>query len=366
MIPFVDLRPAQWPILEEIRASLERVVSSGWYLLGPELEQFELELAESIGCRRAIGVASGTDAIELILRASGIGAGDEVITVSHTAVATVCAIERAGATPVLVDVEPSFLTIDPARAEAAISPRTRAIVAVHLYGQPADMSALRSVADRQGLLLVEDCAQAQGGAWEGRNLGTLGDAAAFSFYPTKNLGALGDAGAVVTSDGSLADRVRRLRTYGQVDRQDAIEPGINSRLDEAQAAVMRVKLRHLPAWIEARRTLARRYQEALAGMTESLEIPADRPGARHAWHLFVVRSEKRDPLRAWLADQGIETLIHYSRPVHQQTAYRTRIASGSLRHTERMSERILSLPFWVGMTPSQVREVASAIGSFRA
>ena len=246
MVPFNDLRPRFEADAAVYRTAIERVFARGWYVLGPEVEAFENEFAEYLGIRHAVGVANGTDAIELALRAAGIGRGDEVITVAHTAVATACGIERSGATPVFVDIRPDDYCIDPRAIPAAVTTRTRAIVAVHLYGQPARLKELREIADRLGLLLIEDCAQAHGACYEGRLVGTYGHLAAFSFYPTKNLGAFGDSGAVVTNDSSMAGRLRRLRNYGQTDRychEDA--GGFNSRLDEIQAALLRVSLRRL-------------------------------------------------------------------------------------------------------------------------
>jgi dTDP-4-amino-4,6-dideoxygalactose transaminase len=253
MIDFNNLKPVHAQLADELNVAVQRVLSSGWYILGPEVEAFEAAFASYHGLAHAIGVANGTDAIELTLRAAGIGPGDEVITVSHTAVATVCAIERAGATPVLVDIDPATYTMSPTAAEAAITPRTRALLPVHLYGHPADMAALGDVAARHHLLLIEDGAQAHGARDGGRLVGTFGQVAAFSFYPTKNLGALGDGGAVITNDAQIAGRLRRLRNYGQVSRYEHAERGVNSRLDEMQAAILCVKLAHLDEHNAARR-----------------------------------------------------------------------------------------------------------------
>jgi dTDP-4-amino-4,6-dideoxygalactose transaminase len=327
------------------------VFASARYVLGPEVEAFEREFAAFLGIGHAVGVANGTDAVELALRAAGIGPGDEVITVAHTAVATVCAIERSGARPIFVDVKPDDYTIDPRAIPAAITPRTRAIVAVHLYGQPARMKELRAVADRNKLLLIEDCAQAHGARYGGRFVGTFGHVAAFSFYPTKNLGAFGDGGAVVTPDGALADRVRRLRNYGQADRyrhEDA--GGFNSRLDELQAALLRVGLRRLAEENAERQRLADRYLSRL----RLPALPCSMPGTDHVYHLFVVRHPNRDGFRDGLRRRGVETLVHYPIPVHLQPAYaRLGGKPGDLPVTERAAREVLSLPLYPGLTNEQ-------------
>jgi dTDP-4-amino-4,6-dideoxygalactose transaminase len=371
-------------------AAATRVLASGWYVLGPEVEAFEAEWAayfsravataethsgstsaEGIASAgngsapghlttplHAIGVANGTDAIELALRAAGIGPGDEVITVAHTAVATICGIERSGARPVLVDIEPRTYSIDPAVAEAAITPRTRAIVPVHLYGQAADMTAIGQLAERHSLFVIEDCAQAHGARWRGQLVGTFGHAATFSFYPTKNLAACGDAGAVVTRDAGIVARVRRLRSYGQASRDSAAERGTNSRLDELQAALLRVRLPYLDAHNRQRRDLAAAYRTRLEGV----ELPFEHPLAEHVYHLFVVRHAEREMLRARLAEAGVGTLVHYPVPVHLQPAYADLARGvGSLPVTELAAAEILSLPLWIGMDHQQIHEVAQAV-----
>jgi dTDP-4-amino-4,6-dideoxygalactose transaminase len=334
------------------------VLESGWYILGPELEAFESAFAEYHGVRHAVGVANGTDAVELALRALGIGHGDEVITVSHTAVATVCAVERTGARPVLVDVDEATYTMDPAAAAAALTPRTKALLPVHLYGHPADMGPLAELAARHGLALVEDCAQAHGARCDGRRVGTIGHLAAFSFYPTKNLGAYGDAGAVLTDDPGLAQRVRSLRNYGQSRRYHHLEPGQNSRLDELQAALLRVKLAHLDEHNAIRRRLARTYSDRLSGVI----TPVSRPGAEHVFHLYVVRHPQRDALMDALGKREVQTLIHYPIPVHLQPAYaHLGCSAGALPVTERITRQILSLPLYVGLDDGDVGLVASAL-----
>ena len=318
MIPFNQLKPLHDLIAPEINEAIRRVADSGWYILGPEVEAFESEFAAYHGVKHAVGVASGTDAIELALRAGGIGPGDEVITVSHTAMATATAIECAGATPVLVDIDRRSFGIDPGAARAAINPRTRALVAVHLYGGPAQLDALRALADEKGLLLLEDCAQAHGAEYRGRKVGTVGHLGAFSFYPTKNMGAYGDGGAVITDDDGLADRLRKLRNYGQTTRYTHQSRGTNSRLDEMQAAVLRVKLRRLDGHNARRRQIAALYDSHL----HSVNTPGAAPEAQHVYHLYVIRDAQRDQLMADLKAGGIGTLIHYPIPIHLQDSHR--------------------------------------------
>ena len=362
-VPFNDLKPVQAMLAAELEAAARRVLRSGWFILGPELEAFETAFAAYHGVPHAVGVANGTDAVELALRALDIGPGDEVITVSHTAVATVCAVERAGATPVLVDVDEATFTIDPRAAEAAVTARTRAIVPVHLYGQPADMDAVLALAARHRLAVVEDCAQAHGARWRGRLAGTLGELGAFSFYPTKNLGALGDAGAVITRDPQLAARLRRLRNYGQRERYEHVEPGQNSRLDEIQAALLRVKLAHLDEHNAERKRLAGLYSRRLA----AVRTPAAHPEADHVYHLYVVRHPERDRLRQHLAAAGVQTLVHYPAPVHRQPAFAALgERGGPLAVTERLAGEIVSLPLFVGLADDQVARVVEAVESFAA
>lgn len=347
----------------EIEAAIARVLDRGWYILGPEVEAFEAEFAAFCGVAHGIGVGSGTEALHLALRALGIGPGEEVITVSHTAVATIAAIELAGARPVLVDVDPLTYTLDPARLESAITPRTRAIIPVHLYGQPADLGLIQEIARRYGLWLIEDAAQAHGAVYRGRRVGSWGDLACFSFYPTKNLGALGDGGMVVTNDAHLAGRVRELREYGWRQRYVSEIAGFNSRLDEVQAAVLRVKLRYLEAENARRRALAQRYTALLAGCT--VVPPAERPDARHVYHLYVIRSSRRDDLRQALHSRGIITGIHYPVPVHLQPAYRhLHPGPDTLPVTERLAGEVLSLPLYPELNEAQVETVAQAIWEF--
>jgi dTDP-4-amino-4,6-dideoxygalactose transaminase len=358
-IPLVDLAAEYRELRSEIDAAVGRVLGSGRYVLGEEVSRFEQEFAAYCGAAHAVGVASGTDALVLTLKALGIGPGAEVITVAHTAVATVAAIALCGARPVLVDVDRASCTIDPSRVEAALTPRTRAVVPVHLYGQPAAMDPLVALGRRHGLAVIEDCAQAHGAREGDCPVGSLGDAAAFSFYPTKNLGAAGDGGAVVTSRLEVAERVRRLRQYGWREPHVSELRGQNSRLDELQAAILRVKLRHLEAANAARRRAAELYREALTGTP--VEPPPERPGSHHVYHLFVVRTDRRDELRGHLSREGIETAVHYPVPVHQQPAYRELAPAAGLPVTEQLAGRVLSLPMHPRLSEEALRAVAAAI-----
>jgi dTDP-4-amino-4,6-dideoxygalactose transaminase len=361
MTLFNDLLSPNCDLQDEIDAAALRVLHSGWYLLGGELSAFEAAFAKYHDVDHSIGVANGTDAIELALRAAGVERGDEVITVSLTAVPTVCAIERAGAIPVLVDVDSETYTMDPAAARAAITPRTRAILPVHLYGQPADMVTLSAIAQEKALVLIEDCAQAHGARLNGRLVGTFGDLAAFSFYPTKNLGAVGDGGAVITNDARYAESLRRLRNYGQVSRYVNNTRGVNSRLDELQAAVLSVKLPHLDDQNATRRRLARCYDAAFADQA-AIVGPTVRAGAEPVYHLYVVRTAERDALVQQLADRGVQTLIHYPVPVHLQPAYADLgYRTGDLKVTERICGEILSLPMHAGLRSDQVETVAETL-----
>ena len=331
-----------------IDGAIRRVLESGWYILGSEVEAFEREFAQFLGVAQVVSVANGTDALELALRAGGVGSGDVVITVSHTAVATVAAIERAGATPLLVDIDPETFTLDPARLEATIRTHPggglKAIIVVHLYGHPADLPAITEIAKRHDLLLIEDCAQAHGAKLAGRTTGTWGDLAAFSFYPTKNLSAIGDGGAVATQSKELAARVAELRQYGWKERYISASAGVNSRLDELQAAILRAKLGALAAENARRRETAARYSAGLVGT--ALRLPPTRDGAEHVFHQYVVRTPGRDALLQHLRARGIPAAIHYPAPVHLQPAYAGRVAhgAGGLAETERACREILSLP----------------------
>ena len=332
----------------EITAAIARVLESGGYILGAECVAFEQEWAAYVGVAHAIGTGNGTDALELALRALDIGPGDTVITASNTAVATVAAIELVGASPLLVDVEPSSLNLSAELLQHAIGQHQdraiKAVIPVHLYGQPADMPAIMRVAKTHGLRVIEDCAQAHGAEIDGRQAGTWGDLAAFSFYPTKNLGALGDGGAVVTNDVALAERLRELRTYGWRERYISEAAGMNTRLDELQAAILRVKLRHLDTENRRRRQIARRYDDSL-GAFANVALPNPQRNERHVYHQYVIRLADRDALRAYLESEQIGTAVLYPQPIHQQPAYAGRIpVAGPLPVTERVARELLCLP----------------------
>jgi dTDP-3-amino-3,4,6-trideoxy-alpha-D-glucose transaminase len=363
-VPFLDLRAAAEELREELDDACRRVVASGWYVLGPEVEAFEREFAAYCGAEHCVAVGSGLDALELTLRGYGIGPGDEVIVPAHTFIATWLAVSAAGATPVGADVEEATGNLAPASAAAAVTPRTAALLPVHLYGQPADMAGLRAVASRHGLVLIEDAAQAHGARWDGRRAGGLGGAAAFSFYPVKNLGALGDGGAVTTNDGQLAEAVRLLRNYGSRVKYQHECRGVNSRLDELQAAILRVKLRHLDGWNARRAWLAARYDAELAGLPDLL-LPVVRPAAAPAWHLYVVRHPRRDALQQHLQRLGVATMIHYPVLPSRSPVYRDQEAPARLFPVaERLVREILSLPMSPHHTPAEIGHTVQAIRQF--
>jgi dTDP-4-amino-4,6-dideoxygalactose transaminase len=365
MIPQANPGAGYQALKHEIDEAVHRVLSSGWYILGNELKAFESEFAAWLDIPSVIGCANGTDAIVLALKGLGIGPGCTVVTVSHTAVATVAAIEMAGATPLLVDIDPTHYTIDPDAIRDVLNhpppglPPIKAVIAVHLYGQPADLDRIVPICQQHGIALIEDCAQAHGATWHGQRVGTFGDAATFSFYPTKNLGALGDGGAIAVRDPGLAARIAALRQYGWHQHYISAETGINSRLDEIQAAILRVKLRHLDTQTKRRQAIARRYTQA---MPATLTAPAINPAAGHVFHLYVVRAKARDTLQAGLRGQGIGTGIHYPMPVHMQPAYKGRIRVwDGCPKTEQASSEILSLPLYPELTDQQVEEVCVAL-----
>jgi dTDP-4-amino-4,6-dideoxygalactose transaminase len=369
-IPQTDPRAGYLAQRIAIDAAIARVLDGGVYVLGREVEVFEAAFADFVGVAHAIGVASGTDAIEIALRACGIGSGDLVFSVSHTAVATIAAIERAGATPVLVDVEPGTYTMAPRELlrvlQSSPAGRPAAVLPVHIYGQPAELSALTEIARIHGLRLIEDCAQSHGALYRGRAVGSFGDIACFSFYPTKNLGALGDGGMVVTNDPALAAALREIREYGWRERFVSARAGINSRLDPIQAAILGVKLRSLEADNARRQVVADRYDTGLTGLP--LALPARRPQATHVFHQYVIRLAERDALRAALQAAGIGSGIHYPVPVHQQPAYSGRLACGpsGLGVTERAAPQILSLPIYPQISDEAVDRVIAEIHSFFA
>jgi dTDP-3-amino-3,4,6-trideoxy-alpha-D-glucose transaminase len=356
-LPFVDLRLHD--DADDVRAAIERVLTRGWYVLGPELEAFETEFAQASGARLAVGVANGTDAIALLLRAAGIGRGDQVIVPALTAGFTGLAVFAAGATPVIVDVEPGTLTLDAEACAAAMTPRVKAIVPVHLYGHPADLERLRSFASANGLALVEDCCQAHLATYAGTAVGTSGSGGAFSFYPTKNLGALGDGGAIITNDADIAEQVRRMRNGGQSPRHHHVEPGVNSRLDELQAAVLRARLVRLPAATRRRREIGRLYRRLL---TPAVTIPLERD-AGHVYHLFPIRSRQRDALRAHLLAAGVETLIHYPLALSDQRAFADCVPAPCPVAATAAAE-LLSLPLEPRLSDEQATRVVEAVNGF--
>ena len=359
-IPLVDLRAQYERIKPEIDAALRRVIEGTAFILGPEVAAFEDAFARYVGAGGAVGVASGSAALHLALRACGVGPGDEVITTAHTFIATVEAIVQTGARPVFVDIDPRTYTIDPNQVERAVTPRTKAILPVHLYGHPADMDALRAIAARHALRLVEDAAQAHGARYRQEGCGTLGDLACFSFYPGKNLGAFGDAGAVTGTDDALLQRVRLLRDHGRTSKYEHQEIGFGERLDALQAAVLHAKLVHLEAWTEARREHAQRYNALLADA--DVVTPYEAPSARHVYHLYVIRTARREALHAHLHSRGIGAGIHYPLPIHRQPAYR-KLGYGdlSLPITEEVAREVVSLPLYPELDAEQVRAVATAV-----
>lgn len=348
----------------EIDAAILRVLDNGWYILGEEVKAFEAAFAAYAGLNYGIGVGSGTEALHLALAACGIGPGDEVVTVSHTAVATVAAIELAGAKPVLVDIEPDYFTLDPAQLERVVTSRTKAVIPVHIYGGAADLDSIMSVARAHGIRVIEDCAQAHGTIYRDKRVGSFGDMACFSFYPTKNLGALGDGGMVVTNDSDLANRARQLREYGWASRYVSDLPGWNSRLDEVQAAVLGVKLGYLDADNAARERLAAAYDRALC--KTDLRLPQRRTNANHVYHQYVVRSINRDELQTFLTANGVGALVHYPVPVHLQPAYQGRLSgSDQLPETERAAREVLSLPMYPELSATDLQTTIETVRKFQ-
>lgn len=361
MIPFLQLTPGE--DRAAVQAAIDRVIARGWFVLGPELEAFEQEFASAMQAPHAVGVGTGTDALAIALRVLGIGAGDEVITSPLSAAYTALAIVMAGAHPVFADIDPDRLTIDPDAIAAAITPRTAAIMPVHLYGQPADMAAIARLAGRHGLAIVEDCCQAHLATCGARPAGSFGAAAAYSFYPTKNLGALGDGGALTFADPELAARARRVRNGGQTDRYHHGELGVNSRLDDIQAAVLRARLPFLPAWTARRRTLGASYRGALAGAA-CIAVPPERDSG-HVYHLFPIRSPRRADLQAHLRASGIETLIHYPVPIPRQPAMAP-LQPAACPVADRVCAEILSLPLYPALPTAAVAQIADAVAAFHS
>jgi dTDP-4-amino-4,6-dideoxygalactose transaminase len=374
-IPQANPKAGYLALKTEIDAAIQRVMESGWYILGEEVREFEKEFAAYVEMPHALGVASGTDALELALRGVKIGSGDLVLTVSHTAVATVSAIERCGATPVLIDIDPQTFTICPDKLEqtakklsqnSRFAKSLKAIMPVHLYGHPADLPAILDIARKYGMMVIEDCAQAHGAKLQNRMAGSWGDIGAFSFYPTKNLGCFGDGGMVVCKDQEIAARMRALREYGWQERYLSSFPGINSRLDELQAAILRVKLVQLEANNQRRREIAGAYDGALA--TTAVQPPARSAGINHAYHLYVVSSEQRDRLRQFLLAQGIGTAIHYPFPIHSQPAYRNKIliGEGGMENTDKICKMILSLPMYPELREGEIFKIIEKLSEWNA
>lgn len=359
-IPLVGLFDQYQTIKPEIDAAIENIITRSAFVGGEEVRSFETEFAAYCEAKACVGVGNGTDAIHLTLRAMGIGPGDEVITVAHTFIATSEAISMTGARPVFVDIKEDTMLMDPELLEQAITPRTKVIMPVHLYGQPCDLDAIMEIADRHGLKVIEDAAQAHGARWRGRRVGSMGEAACFSFYPGKNLGAFGDAGAIVSQDEELLERVRMLANHGRLEKYTHKVEGVNSRLDGLQAAILRVKLRHLDEWNESRRRLADFYFETLSG--NELQMPVVDEKALPVWHLFVVRVADREAFQQKLKDQGIATGVHYPVPLHLQPAcHYLGIPLGSLPVTEEVSGEVVSLPMYPELTAAQMETVVSAI-----
>ena len=360
-VPFLDLQGAHQELKIELEGDFRRVLDSGWFVMGPELEALETEFAEFCGVKYCVGVGNGLEALHLLLIAYGIGAGDEVIVPSNTFIATWLAVSQCGATPVPVEPDIETHNVDPVRIGAAITPRTRAIIPVHLYGQPADMDPINDLARRYNLIVIEDAAQAQGARYKGRRIGSLGHAAATSFYPGKNLGAIGDGGAILTSDQAISDKVRKLRNYGSAIKYEHELMGFNSRLDELQAAFLRTKLRVLHEWNCRRKSIAQTYHQALA--TSGLGLPLTPDWSDPVWHLYVVRTEGRKALQAFLQANNIDTMIHYPIPAFRQRCYSS-LRWGNLPIADRLAREVISLPLYPTMSPAQVTYVIHILKTF--
>jgi len=365
-IPFLDLKAINLAHEAELKAAFDRVLHSGWYILGEEVKAFEQEFASYCQSEHAIGVSNGLDALHLILRAYGIGKGDEVIVPSNTYIATWLAVTNAGATPIPVEPIENTYNIDPTKIEAAITSRTKAIIAVHLYGQPADMDPIMAIAEQHGLKVIEDAAQAHGALYKGRKVGGLGHAAGFSFYPGKNMGALGDAGAVTTNDADLAEKIQMLANYGSKKKYVNELAGFNCRLDELQAAILRVKLANLDKENTRRTTCAQYYLDAMYDFTD-LQLPIVEGWADPVWHVFVVRSTSRDKLQQYLQQMDIQTMVHYPIPPHQQKAYEdSQYALNAFPIANRIHEQIISLPLYPTMSTQAMEQVVTALRQYQA
>ena len=361
-IPIIDLKREYKAIKGEIMKAIERVLDRQYFILGEEVKEFEKEFSHYLGVKHVVGVNSGSDALYISLKALGIKEGDEVITVSHTYAATVESIVRCGARPVFVDVDPDTYTIDASSVKKVVSERTKAIIPVHLYGHPAEMDEIMEIAGKYGLYVVEDVAQAHGALYRMRKTGTFGDVSCFSFYPSKNIGAYGDAGAIATNNEEIAEQTRLLRNNGQKEKYRHVIVGLNSRLDEIQASILRVKLKYLDEWNDRRRYVAKLYNDLLKDL--DVAIPIEKPHARHVYHLYVIRYRYRDKLKMYLASRGIEARIHYPIPVHKQEAYRHLYPGLKLHVTEAISREILSLPMHPWLREDEIEYIASVIKDF--
>lgn len=362
MIPFVALDREYDEIRDEITDAVESVLESQWFVLGDEVNQFERHFAEYIGCQHAVGVNSGSDALQIALESLGVGSGDEVILPSHTFVATANAVMKTGANPVFVDIDPDTYCIDPDEVRSAVTEKTAAVIPVHLYGQPADIESIQSICEQNDIAIVEDACQAHGSTYDGQTVGSFGDIGCFSFYPTKNLGAYGDGGAIVTDNDELATRIAEIRNVGQSSKYRHEHVGFNSRLDELQAAVLNVKLERLDDWNRRRSEAAAIYDELLDGVVTT---PTTRNNAEHVYHLYVIRTENRDSLREYLDERDIGTLIHYPTPIHEQPAYQE-YSDVSLPVTERIAEQIVSLPMHPWIEPDEIERVVRHIEAFES
>lgn len=362
-VPFLDLKALYLELKEELDAAYRRVMESGWYILGEEVAAFEEEFADYCDVKYCIGVGNGLDALHLILRAMDIGAGDEVIVPSNTFIATWLAVSYAGAIPVPVEPDEATYNIDPTRIEAAITQKTKAIIPVHLYGQPADMEPILEIADRYQLKVIEDAAQAHGARYKGKRVGGFGNAAGFSFYPGKNLGAFGDGGAITTNDFMIAEKVKSLRNYGSQKKYSHDVKGFNSRLDELQAAFLRVKLKYLDVWNDKRRNISDQYAKRLKDA--NVVVPFVHPDTIPVWHLYVVRHKQRDALQKHLRNNGIDTIIHYPIPVHKQLAYKeSEYFSDNMHLTHSIADSILSLPMYSGLKMEEIEIIVKGIYSY--
>ena len=363
MIQFVDLRAQHDSIRKELFDAITGIIDNSAFIMGPAIKEFEPKFAEFCGSRHAIGCSSGTSALHLALWALGIGAGDEVITIPHTFIATAEAISLCGAKPVFVDIDPATYTMDPSKLEAAITPKTKAVITVHLYGNPTNMDPILEIARKHGLKVVEDCAQAHGAEYKGKRVGSIGDIGCFSFFPGKNMGAMGDAGAVLTDNDEIAQKVRMLRNHGREGKYEHQYVGYNERMDNLQAAILNVKLPHLAAWNELRREHAAEYSKLLAGIVST---PTEAPGCKPVYHLYVIRHPKRDELQKYLKEKGIATGVHYPLPLHLQPAYADlNYKEGDFPATEQAAKEVLSLPMYPEMTSAMIQEVAEAIKDWK-